>query len=603
MKPTDTSLTTRLGVLAVALAVLLSAFAPVAAIPQPDGTVGIQQSAGGGTVAPGETITVETTVNATGYNAPALAVTLPDGWTITSQSADGPATYKSSTNEWVWLSGGEYDVTYTVQVPVDASTGDGVVEAVASAIDPSTDEFVENAAQTTVSVAAADESENQPPTAVAGLDQTVEEGDSVTLDATGSSDLDGDDLSYDWTQTDGPDLTLADASSATPSFTAPDVDADETLTFEVEVSDGEETATDDVTVTVEDTDEADPPGDEPPATVGLSVGQTAQSDVVAPDETMTIDATIDATGTNAPALDVTLPDGWTITSQSAEGPVTFKPSTNEWVWLSGGEYDVTYTVQVPADTAADDYTITADGSAIDPSTDEFVEATAGTTITVAAAEEEPPADAPPTEVSLSPSEELVGVDGSTTFDLIVDDVDGGVGAYAMTIAVEDSNVASISDVELAGASNMELTDVQIASDGSTATIEAALIDTADSGNAPIGTVTVQGTADGESDVTVAVSNLGTESGAPYEVTGTNPATLTVSELVVGGADQPAKDPDDDGVYEDVNGDGTVDELDVQLLFTERDSATVQGSPDAFDFNGDGEFDILDVQALYNKEVA
>jgi hypothetical protein len=51
-------------------------------------------------------------------------------------------------------------------------------------------------------------------------------------------------------------VTLSDNTSATPSFTAPDVDGDQTLTFQVTVSDGTATDTDTVNVTVQDTDVA-----------------------------------------------------------------------------------------------------------------------------------------------------------------------------------------------------------------------------------------------------------------------------------------------------------------------------------------------------------
>ena len=87
----------------------------------------------------------------------------------------------------------------------------------------------------------------------AGDDQTVDEGTTVGLDASGSS---GDSLTYSWTQTAGPSVTLSDASAAQPTFTAPDVDGETTLTFEVEVSDGTANDTDAVSVTVQDTDSA-----------------------------------------------------------------------------------------------------------------------------------------------------------------------------------------------------------------------------------------------------------------------------------------------------------------------------------------------------------
>ncbi|MBI5697666.1 MAG: hypothetical protein HZC29_04075, partial [Thaumarchaeota archaeon] len=58
---------------------------------------------------------------------------------------------------------------------------------------------------------------NQPPTADAGDDQTVEKGDEVTLDGSGA-DPDGDFLTYRWSQIDGPIIELDDTTSQNPTF-------------------------------------------------------------------------------------------------------------------------------------------------------------------------------------------------------------------------------------------------------------------------------------------------------------------------------------------------------------------------------------------------
>ena len=83
----------------------------------------------------------------------------------------------------------------------------------------------------------------------AGADQSVAVGDTVTLSGSGSTDANGDTLTFSWTQTGGQKVTLAGANTATATFTAPSAAA--TLTFELTVSDGQGAiATDSVTVAV-----------------------------------------------------------------------------------------------------------------------------------------------------------------------------------------------------------------------------------------------------------------------------------------------------------------------------------------------------------------
>ena len=91
---------------------------------------------------------------------------------------------------------------------------------------------------------------NTLPTASAGIDQNVTTGTSVTLDGSGSSDTDGDLLTYSWVFTTVPSGSIAplsDPSIVRPTF-VPDIDGSYVLSLVV--NDGtEDSSVDTVTIT------------------------------------------------------------------------------------------------------------------------------------------------------------------------------------------------------------------------------------------------------------------------------------------------------------------------------------------------------------------
>jgi len=98
------------------------------------------------------------------------------------------------------------------------------------------------------------------PTADAGPDATVAIGDTVKLDGSKSKDPDGDPLTFEWSQVDGPTVTLDKPQTVAPSFVAPSVTAATPITLKLKVSDGKGWASDTVVITVDPNEKPGGPG-------------------------------------------------------------------------------------------------------------------------------------------------------------------------------------------------------------------------------------------------------------------------------------------------------------------------------------------------------
>jgi hypothetical protein len=163
---------------------------------------------------PDQTVTTNATVTLDGSGS-----SDPDG--------DLPLAYR-----WTQVDGPAVSFTPDVSITTFTAPADPAVLTFTLAVtdslglpDPTPDEVV-----VTIST------ENLPPVADAGLDQSAAPGATVTLDASGSADPDGNlPLAYGWTQTDGPPVTLDDRTAVSPSFVAPDQAS--VLTFSLVVTD------------------------------------------------------------------------------------------------------------------------------------------------------------------------------------------------------------------------------------------------------------------------------------------------------------------------------------------------------------------------------
>lgn len=136
---------------------------------------------------------------------------------------------------------------------------------------------------------------NQPPTADAGDDQTVESGATVTLQGSGT-DPEGAALAFFWFQVSGGTFVeLADERAATTTFTAPQ--GPDVLVFRLTVrDDANQTAQDTVTITVNPPPDAD--ADRPAVTAATATAVPGASN-----DTITVTFDDDMNQTDVTTLD------------------------------------------------------------------------------------------------------------------------------------------------------------------------------------------------------------------------------------------------------------------------------------------------------------
>ncbi|MFP2898948.1 PKD domain-containing protein [Corallococcus sp. 4LFB] len=201
----------------------------------------------------------------------------------------------------------------------------------------------DGAASTKQSVAVTVKNVNRPPVVDAGADQEVAARAEVTLSGT-ATDAEGDAITYAWTQVSGTTVTLSGTDTATAKFTAPNVAADEELSFRLTVTAGGESASDLVNVKVSVDNRAPTvSGTTSTATEGDKVSITTNAkdpdgDALTYAWTQTGGPSVTLTGASTAKLEFTAP------SVKSDTDLTFSLTVTDTHGASAGP--VTYTVKV-----------------------------------------------------------------------------------------------------------------------------------------------------------------------------------------------------------------------------------------------------------------
>jgi PKD repeat protein len=207
------------------------------------------------------------------------------------------------------------------------------------------------------------------------------------------------------------------------------------------------------------------------------------------------------------------------------------------------------------------------------------------------------------QLKFKPAREVETVNGKLAYDLVVSGVSGGLNAYEMKISVDDPSVAKITDLTFVNYGG-QYSRLELLDDGSAVYFEEAVGDASTPDEEfTLARITMSpGDTKGTTALTVEEkTELQADDFSYYHTLGGESLIAVVPPLPdITDNGKRVKDPDDDGLYEDVDGDGEVDIFDVQTLFEKRDSQVVQDHVELFDFDNSGSVDIFDVQKLFKQ---
>jgi len=178
----------------------------------------------------------------------------------------------------------------------------------------------------------------------------------------------------------------------------------------------------------------------------------------------------------------------------------------------------------------------------------------------------------------------------------------GLAGGRVTVSVAHTDVAEIVDAEYTG--DLALTEApSVAEDGSSVQFRFADIDRGVEPGAldvSLASIELRGTGMGTTDLTLTVDGMDDDNGVEIEPQERPGVVITGPPAVGAPGGSPPTDPDGDGRFEDVNGNGRLDYDDVVLLFQEFDSDAVRMNEEAYDFNENGRLDFDDIVALYEE---
>jgi len=210
---------------------------------------------------------------------------------------------------------------------------------------------------------------------------------------------------------------------------------------------------------------------------------------------------------------------------------------------------------------------------------------------------------PPTAITATSLAVAQGESG--TVEITADRLPEGLSGGELTVELSNPEVATITDASYGDAFSLTV-PATVADDGSSASFRFSDVEEAvqdDATDVTLATLEVEGQSGGTTDVVPGVPALDDDDGDAVTVDARRGVVVTGPPKLGGGPGAGGRaptDPDGDGEFEDLNGNGRIDYDDVSLLFEHLEDDAVQLNVDAYDFNENGEIDYDDVVELYRE---
>lgn len=207
-----------------------------------------------------------------------------------------------------------------------------------------------------------------------------------------------------------------------------------------------------------------------------------------------------------------------------------------------------------------------------------------------------------TALSFDPATSAVQMGEATGFNIVFDNAHNGLAGFNVTVALTNSSVGEIVGVSYPSWANMPVNGSLPADTVQVQAVDLARSVETGAKNVTLCTVFVRGDATGKTNLTITATKVDDDDAGRYEPAVID-ATLTVHSILpfpnpAGGNFPAPTDPNGDGRYEDLDGNGFVGFNDVVVYYQNMGFIESSQPLTAFDYDGSSFVGFNDVVSLY-----